>query len=415
MAFPTTSEILYKANSIINNPQAFQAHMWKTQPCKFGNNCSHQVSECPGAHFLEEYRVPVCLYLHACKTPMQCKMYHPHLGTADQFISFLGMNKILPTKSEWEMNKQRRDFVLSGAKITIDNPELLRKHLFKTRPCFNGVQCKDKEKCPGAHYIEEYRLPICLYMEFCQEKRCTNFHPHHGKTSQQYMDEHNINLPSKDLFISEPYNFEENTRPLNTPNKKAAPQLFENKKANTAFCSFVKENKKCTKNSCPFAHSVEDFRLNDGKDYSDMNEKKIAIEKRIGFVPDYFMKPSYKNSVYISLMREQVKLVDYLKEDNEDHHHKDDEDDEDESNIQEIIDIIDKEREIEENKEYFLLELELLDYAKDEIEDQEDEEDDILSDIRVKISINSITSMLKWENMKKERSEELWGDMSDSE
>jgi hypothetical protein len=353
-------------------------------------------------------------------------MYHPKMGTADEYIKFMGIDKVLPTHKNWSITKERRDNIVKCAKYTISNSELLREHLTKTRQCFHGNKCK-KESCSGAHYLEEYRLPICLYLEFCQEKSCKAFHPHSGKTKEQFMQENNIKLPSKKLQMD--------TKPLSELNKLAIPsKQIVNAKANTMLCSFVKDKFTCKRTGCSYAHSIHDLILpfnTDGMSPEKKRENAERIFKKK--IPDYFMNPSYMNSEYLKTMKKQVDLVDELRQD-ELNGDKDSASfsDEDEKNIEEILDVIDQEY----AKEEFLQELELLEMMMETIvdfeefhfeqeeqdnkyDDDEDEDENEDDDVNVKISITSISQLEKlekmgeWEKMKKENGQNLWGDDED--
>lgn len=417
----TPAVIIFNANKIMNNQELLQKHMWKSKPCHFGIACNKDISECHGAHFLEEFRVPICLYLHMCNKK-DCPMYHPNMGTADEYIKFMGIDKVLPTHENWSSTKARRENIVKCAKYTISNSELLREHLIKTRQCFYGEKCKNKQSCSGAHYLEEYRLPICLYLEFCQEKSCKAFHPHSGKTKEQFMQENNIKLPSKKLHMD--------TKPLSETNAHAIPsKQVVNSKANTVLCSFVKDNSTCKRTACSFAHSIQDLILPFNTDGMSLEKKREMVEKMTKKkVPDFFMNPSHMNSEYLKMMKKQVELVDELRQDED----KDGDLNEDEKNIEEILDVIDQEY----AKEEFLQELELLEMMMetivdfeefhfeqeqdnkydDEEDDDENEEDE---DVNVKISITSISQLEKlekmgeWEKIKKENGQNLWGDDDD--
>ena len=430
----TPAVIIFNANKIMKNQELLQKHMWKSKPCHFGVACNKDISECPAAHFLEEFRVPICLYLHMCNK-QDCHMYHPNMGTADEYIKFMGIDKVLPTHENWCSTKARRDNIVKCAKYTISNSELLREHLMKTRQCFHGSKCKNKQSCSGAHYLEEYRLPICLYLEFCQEKSCKAFHPNSGKTKEQFMQENNIKLPSKKLHMD--------TKPLTEPNEQAIPsKQIVNSKANTILCSFVKDKSTCKRTACSFAHSIQDLILPFNTDGMSLEKKREMVERMTKKkVPDFFMNPSHMNSEYLKMMKKQVDLVDELKQNENESDSllcarvlKGQSFSEDEKNIEEILDVIDQEY----AKEEFLQELELLEMMMEMTvdieefhfepeednkyeEEEEDEEDEENNEYKVKISIASISQLEKlekmedWEKMKKQTGQNLWGDESDGD
>jgi len=420
MSALTPSCIIFNANKIMSNPSLVQKHMHKSKPCHFGVDCQRELSECSGAHFLEEFRVPICLFLHICEKK-DCSMYHPKMGTPEQYITFMGIDKMLPTHEKWMSSKVRRDLVVKGAKHTIANSHLLREHLLKTRPCFHGLKCKNKESCSGAHFLDEYRLPICLYLEFCQEKACKTFHPHLGKTKEQFMEENNIKLPTRKN------DFQSTTMPLSGRNPNSAPQQVIVPKTNTALCSFVKAESKCKRAGCTFAHSLIDLVL--PSQMGQMNdvslEKKREMVERIMMkkIPDFFMNPSYMNSDYLKMMKKQVELVDELREienvenvGNGDEKYGDqDENDQDEKNIEEIL----QEIEQEQAKEEFLAELEMMDNFEEFHFAPDDESDSEEPDLKVKITINSISKIEeieKWRKIKSQNKEiAVWGNDDDDE
>jgi hypothetical protein len=421
MSALTFSSVAFNANKIMQNQQLLQQHMWKTKPCNFGVNCTRELSECAGAHFLEEYRVPVCLFLHMCNKK-DCTMYHPNLGSGQQYITFMEIDKALPSHEKWLTLKTQRDIVIKGAKHTISNSDLLRAHLMKTRPCFHGVKCKNKE-CSGAHFLDEYRLPICLYLEFCHENSCKAFHPHLAKTKEQFMQENNINLPIRKVRQDRG-----DMLPLRERNTQADIKHVAHIKSNTALCSYVKADSKCKKSGCSFAHSVDDLVLPFPVGEVSIEAKRVMAEQFMKKkIPDFFMNPSHMNSEYLGMMKKQIDLVDDLRRQEETGQEMQmlemtEMTEEDESNIEEIL------QEIEQNKakEEFLTELEMLfdleefhfspeDEVGDEVDDgkYDDEDED---ELKVKIVANSISQICKmedkkkWEETKKEKGEALWGD-----
>lgn len=309
------SYILNTANQILSNPEMLRNHMRKSRPCLHGCDCPYD--ECENAHFMEEYRVPICLYLEFCKKK-DCKMYHPHMGSPVDYIKFIGV--MLPTREQWEYKKQR-DMVHRNAKIFIADKERLREHLMKTRPCFHGDQCKNKEKCVGAHNLEEYRPPVCLFMNFCEDGNCPNFHPHR-ETKEKFMEEKNIKFAEKkserqSVILS-----------LKERNDLAMPSKLKNNKVNTQFCNFVKEKSVCSKSGCNFAHSLEELVVN--IPYSSMEEKKKLVEKMTGKkVDDVFLRTSVENSAYLQMMKNQVEMIKEICEEEYENKYDEEEDEED--------------------------------------------------------------------------------------
>jgi hypothetical protein len=396
----------------MSNPVALKQHMWKSKPCKFGIDCQLNLSECPGAHFLEEYRVPICLFLNEC-SKKECSMYHPQMGNAQEYITLMGIDKIIPTYAQWEEKKKRKDFVIQGAKHTISNKELLHSHLLKTRPCLKGIKCKDMKSCGGAHFLEEYRLPICLYMEFCREKECKAFHPNSGKTREQFMKENNIVLPSENQL-----NFKKNTSPLFDPNPQVISSKMPPTKTNTYLCSFVKEKSKCERPSCSFAHSIEDLVLPvEIKNISLEEKKKLAEKIMKKQISDVYMRPSYLNSTYIEMIKKNTEMINEIGHDEKNESVEGCK--EDEKNIEEILDFISQEK----AKEDFLLDIEMMEIKKElvylhteDFEENKESEDDETEDedeTKVKIDIKNISSLQKWEQSMKQQGKSLWGDLDE--
>ena len=426
----THSTIIFNANKIMSDQDLLQRHMWKSKPCHFGSDCTRELEECAGAHFLEELRISPCLFLHICRKE-NCSMYHPNMGTAADYFAYMGFDKILPTQKVW----QQRRFVIQGAKITLSNPELLRKHLFKSRPCFNGDKCKNKEECVGAHFLDEYRLPICLYLEFCQEKKCNAFHPHSGKTKEQFMEENNIVLPIRPASVipTPAHSLSVHINPLVGANSKAEPpKTIIHEKKNTVLCSFVKENSKCKKVDCGFAHSVEDLVLPFQVDQGISVEKKREIVERLikKTVPDFFLRPSYMNSVHMMESKRQIDMIDDMRREEMVDEIGDLLTDEDEKNIAEFLDEQEQERAMEEfAEEAELIELQIDTFypsdneqeleLKYDVEEEEEEDDDHEDDdheeydLKVSIKIHNLSELEMWEKSKLEKNEQIWGDIND--
>ena len=294
------NKIISEANIIKNDPELLKKHMWKTKPCVFGIDCKRDPDQCAGSHFIEEYRPPVCLYLEICKN-QNCDKFHPNRCSLESYIVLKKIDSILVKRSYLE----RRLDIEKKARETMSNPELLRQHLHRTRKCFNGVSCSNKEKCNGAHFLNEYRLPICLKMEFCSDEKCQHFHENR-QTKENYM-------------YSQGISFEYNT----------LEELEELEKSNlyTQLCSFVKEDSPCSRNKCSFAHSLEELVLPEcicpNKEICDKYHSsldildpmnKLEAAKRILKIdiPSYFLRQSYENSSYNMMLLDDILITEQM-------------------------------------------------------------------------------------------------------
>jgi hypothetical protein len=315
------SYIIAYANQIMANPEMMRKHLDKSKVC--------QTMDCPNdgcqdAHFIEEYKAPVCLFLEFCKNP-NCKMYHPHLGSPHEYVRYIGMDNVLMTRENWELKKQR-NMIHTNARQFMTDKKLLSQHLHKTRACHHGSFCKNKDKCPGAHSIEEYRFPICLFMNFCEEEKCQNFHPHQDdknkfvKNFQQILkkneEKNKTHYDIQDIKNIQYIQYIQDNASLcinNTRNPLAIPNKVNNQKRNTRFCSFVKENSSCSRTDCKFAHSLEDLVIS--QPYSTLQQKKELVEKMTGnSVSEVFLKSSLHNSDYLKMMKDQVDMIEEMKE-----------------------------------------------------------------------------------------------------
>ena len=328
--------ILSAATKILSDSQALRNHMRKTKPCHYAHNCKH-LSECGDAHFLEEYRIPMCLFLEFCQKG-DCKMYHPHLGAPHEYISFMGINKVLLSRQEWE-NKRH---TYNSARAFMADKERLRQHIYRTRACPNGAECKNKEGCQNAHFLEEYRIPICLFLNFCDEADCHYFHPTR-EAREKFLSEkaptfkyvnyeeycRNVADKEKRLYL---------VRPLVGPNPLAvASPVKMAGNARTKFCSFVKDKKMCAKMGCTYAHSVEEL----------VNGYEMDI-------PRVFMRPAHKNSIERKMEWEQMKIFRQLQAEENGEKVEEDENDQ----IEEVLEEIENEIEdVERHKEDFLREV----------------------------------------------------------
>lgn len=304
-------DILSNANLIKNNPDLLKKHMWKTNPCSFGFDCKRGHEKCGGSHFIEEYRPPMCLYEEICKNP-SCDKFHPNRCSLEVYIKRNKIDTILMNKSYLDKCKKAREIM--------SDPELLRQHLYRTRKCFNGLSCSNKEKCQGAHFLSEYRLPLCLKMEYCYDTKCQHFHE--GKQEKE------------DYMVSQGISFEYNTeedykksllKPISTPSLTSKHSRI-NKLCNTQLCLFVKEDSPCKRNGCSFAHSIDDLVLPQCE-YKDSCIKKNCqnyhpfdnkLEKAKSILKmdilSYYLRQSYENSTYYMMLLDQILIMEEFQE-----------------------------------------------------------------------------------------------------
>ena len=380
MATDHKTYILSTANKILSNPEALRKHTWKTRPCLYDHKCAHP-SECGQAHFLEEYRIPICLFLEFCQK-QDCKMYHPQLGAPQDYIAFMGINQILLPHQQWELKRN----IFQGATAIIADKERLRQHLYKTRACLNGADCANKTACQNAHYESEYRIPICLFLNICEEKECKNFHPSRETKDQFLMSAPKFKYASEEAHLLAKIDREKmmsNLRPLTRPNPLAVPtKPF---KMNTKLCGFA-EKGMCRKSGCTFAHSLDELVING---LTTPEEKRSFVEKTTRkVVSDVFMRPSYKNSVDRKMEYDQFKFVikmqaeengEEYEEEEEDTNEEEEEEEEEEEirseengeeyeddQLNEVLNFIENgdiengDIEMEQHKEEFLFEIEYL-------------------------------------------------------
>lgn len=356
--------IISTANNILSDSQALRKHMWKTKPCPYGHNCknflSNGPSECGDAHFLEEYRIPMCLFLEFCQKK-DCKMYHPHLGAPHEYISFMGINRNLLSRQEWENKRTTYNF----ARAFMADKERLRQHLFKTRSCQYGAECKNKENCQNAHFFDEYRIPVCLFMNFCDEKGCQYFHPSR-ETNEKFIEEKSpkFKYASSAAYEESKYKKEKVMSlllPISCPNPLAVPSVVKiAENAKTKFCSFVKEKQMCKKMGCTYAHSIDELVVN-GRE--SLQEKIDYLEKRGKDIPLVFVRPVHKNWIKSHMEWEQMKIFKQIQAEENGEPVEEDDEDTKEKEIEEVLEEIEKNIEeesemIEIFKDEFLRDLE---------------------------------------------------------
>jgi hypothetical protein len=224
--------------------------------------------------------------------------------------------------------------IKKNAYAIISNKDLMAKHLWRTKPCMHGLNCHNIETCCGAHFKSEYRIPTCLYQEFCDKKGCEFYHPHMG-TAEQYMDfmgvkfEYNTpeeclsrteklqeELKKKQKELNEKFVFAQNTFPLiNAPKieNKTGDEKKNDKRAFTRLCRHMKSNRPCKFSGCQFAHSVEQLvlpkcdrekcgcaRFHNGDDKVVFAERYLSIK-----IQDFMMRPAWMNNGFLKAMKEE--------------------------------------------------------------------------------------------------------------
>lgn len=98
------------------------------------------------------------------------------------------------------MNRYQQ--VMENARLVMANPQLKAKRIEKTQPCRN-MPCK-KENCTYAHREEEYKLPLCLYEEFCKKPGCQMYHPNR-ESREDFMKRNHIGFVAKVVSQSAKY------------------------------------------------------------------------------------------------------------------------------------------------------------------------------------------------------------------
>jgi hypothetical protein len=274
------------------------------------------------------------------------------MGSPQEYISFIGISHILPTKCEWEMKSS----IIKGAIRMMSDKEALRQHFYKTEKCQYEEKCKSKDVCDHAHFLEEYRIPICLFFNFCEQKDCKHFHP------QRDLKEF-FPIPSFKYSTYESLKKREdvmkNLLPLYERNPLAIPSKSLNMKEKTKLCEFVKEKRMCKRGGCSFAHSLDELVVN--QEFNTLEEKKRFVEITSGKkVEDFYLRPSYKNSSDRKREYDEIKFIKMMQAEENGEEYLDEEEEEveedqiDEDQIDEVLGEI----EMEEHKNQFLQEIE---------------------------------------------------------
>jgi len=81
-----------------------------------------------------------------------------------------------------EKDSRARYFVIQKyAQNCLENPEMMKRHFWRTEPCENGINCSNMDTCYKAHFKCECKVPMCIYMEFCDIKYCEFIHKEEDK------------------------------------------------------------------------------------------------------------------------------------------------------------------------------------------------------------------------------------------
>jgi|Laugresu1bdmlbsd_1035121.scaffolds.fasta_scaffold03531_5 hypothetical protein len=224
--------------------------------------------------------------------------------------------------------------VKKNAHAVISNKDLMAKHLWRTKPCKYGLNCRNIETCCGAHFKSEYRVPTCLYQEFCEKKGCEFYHSHMG-TAEQYMDfmgvkfEYNTpeeclsrtqklqeELKKKQKELDEKFIFAQNTRPLVVTPKienKTGEEKKNDDRAFTRLCRHMKSNRPCKFSGCQFAHSIEQLvlpkcdremcgctRFHLGEDKAVVAERYLGVK-----IHGFMLRPAWMNNGFLKAMKQE--------------------------------------------------------------------------------------------------------------
>lgn len=156
------------------------------------------------------------------------------------------------------MNRYQK--VMENARLIMGNPHLKAKHIEKTQPCRN-MPCKKKENCKYAHSDEEYKLPLCLYEEFCKKMGCQMYHPNR-ETRQEFMERNHIGFVTKTVSQNAKY------IPHNRNTKMCTNMTFDTPcQGQYTYCTFAHhinsiyvQGCDCQNKECNFFHlEYQDF------------------------------------------------------------------------------------------------------------------------------------------------------------
>lgn len=324
------------ARDTASNPEKMKKHLWKTQPCRYGVKCRN-METCCAAHFKDEYHAPLCLHLEFCNRLPKggCDRFHPHLGSAEGYMEMKGIRFEFKNREEWASSKMltgRRAEVQKMAHSVASNPEKLRAHLWKSKPCRHGEKCPEMETCGAAHFLDEYRVPVCLHLEFCQKKGCEHYHPHMG-SAEGYMAikgivfEHKTFVESKDARdkneekkVEMGKHVKERVLPLGKGGKSEYKKPDNQNNKNKRLCRHVKDGAMCQRAGCGFAHSLEDLvfltcrcsrpdceKYHIGHDRAEYVKRVLKID-----IEPWMLRPSHENNVYLEMDKKTEEEIDVV-------------------------------------------------------------------------------------------------------
>ena len=248
-----------------------------------------------------------------------------------------------------------REVTLAAKKI-VANKEALAQHLFRTQKCRHGIRCNRKETCVGAHFANEYRVNICLHLQYCNRPECDKYHPNLGSV-EGYLIAFGIKFEykSKEEWLAatskKPYpvvssastvstassastvstastaSVEEpnakrqrtfvqgafartfahshpNLAPLTNAHKINRSAVQVDHRINTRLCSKMTEDSPCQYHGCTFAHSIDQLVLRkcehqgcECKALHGGEEKIKAVERIFGPVQDFMKRETRFNNV----------------------------------------------------------------------------------------------------------------------
>lgn len=163
-------------------------------------------------------------------------------------------------QSNKNMSRMSYREVQQAAHRVSSDPELLRRHLWKTKPCHHGVECRNLEKCCAAHFAEEYRAPVCLHLEYCNRRDCDRYHPHLGSI-QGYMEKMGISFQ---FATRNEWESQKSQNSRRAEVQKMAHEVSTNAELlkkhlyKTQPCRFGVACK--NKENCPAAHFADEYR-----------------------------------------------------------------------------------------------------------------------------------------------------------
>jgi len=246
-----------------------------------------------------------------------------------------------------------REVTLAAKKI-VANKEALAQHLFRTQKCRHGIRCNRKETCVGAHFANEYRVNICLHLQYCNRPECEKYHPNLGSVDG-YLIAFGIKFEykSKEEWIAatskKPYpvvsmasssssssgssmtpapsvleepnakrqrtfvqgtfartfaHSHPNLAPLTNAHKINRSAVQVDHRINTRLCSKMTEGSPCQYHGCTYAHSIDQLVLRkcehqgcECKALHGGEEKIKAVERIFGPVQEFMKRETRFNNV----------------------------------------------------------------------------------------------------------------------